>query len=166
MTSVELFTLGIAAYAAVISTFVLGWDAYKWLSSGPKIRLTGGTGYKIVGAGYLDPKTYVSFTAVNLGDRATTITNLGFLYYNSWIKAYFFRKKSFMAFIITGPSDAQRLPYRFEPGAQWVGMADQDDEILTMIREGYLFAILYDSHGGDTRYRLMPKHSPSEATAP
>jgi len=49
MTTNELWTIGIAGYAAFISTFVLGWDAYKWLNSGPKVRLTASTGMKMVG---------------------------------------------------------------------------------------------------------------------
>jgi len=53
----ELLTLGIAAYAAIISTFVLGWDAYKWLVSGPKIDLSASTGMKLFGGHIPDPKT-------------------------------------------------------------------------------------------------------------
>jgi hypothetical protein len=41
-----LLTLGIAAYAAIISTFVLGWYAYKWLASGAKIDLSSATDAK------------------------------------------------------------------------------------------------------------------------
>ena len=77
----ELLTLGIAAYAAIVSTFVFGWDAYKWLHQGAKISFYAQTGMKLMGGGAIDPKTYISLTAVNLGDRATTITNMGFLYY-------------------------------------------------------------------------------------
>jgi hypothetical protein len=158
MTTNELWTLGIAGYAAVISTFVLGWDAYKWLDSGPKVRLTASTDMKMVGGVQIDPKTYVSVTAVNLGDRATTITNLGFVYYKSWFKARFRRAKVDKAFIITTPSQVQVIPYRFEAGAQWIGLCDQDDGILQLIREGYLFVVLYHSHGGKgVRYLLTAK---------
>jgi hypothetical protein len=148
MTTNELWTLGIAGYAAVISTFVLGWDAYKWLNSGPKVHLTASTGMKMIGGMQVDPKTYVSVTAVNLGDRATTITNLGFLYYDSWFTAQLRQNKADKAFIIATPSQAQALPYRFEAGAQWIGLADQDDSVVQMIRNGYLFVVLYHSHGG------------------
>jgi hypothetical protein len=96
----------------------------------------------------VDPKTYVSVTAVNLGDRATTITNLGFLYYNSWFKAKIRRNKPDKAFIISMPSQAQVIPYRFDAGAQWIGLADQDEQVVEMIRDGYLFVVLYHSHGG------------------
>ena len=158
MTTNELWTLGIAGYAAIIATFVFGWDAYKWLHSGPKVSLTASTGMKMVGGGQADPKTYVSVAAVNLGDRATTITNLGFVYYASWFKSVFRRNKVDKAFIITTPSQAQVLPYRFEAGAQWIGLADQDNEVLKMIREGYLFVVLYHAHGGrGVRHRLTVK---------
>ena len=147
-----------------MSTFVLGWDAYKWLNEGPKVRIAAQTGMKVVGSGRIDPKTYVSVTAVNHGDRATTITNMGFRYYKSWFKAYLQRNKSDRAFIITTPSQAQILPYRFEAGAQWIGMCDQTEEIDQMIRDGYLFVLLYCSTAGNgIRFRLNRKeHSTVE----
>jgi hypothetical protein len=134
LTTNELWTLGIAGYAAVVATFVLGWDAYKWLDSGPKVKITASTGMKQVGGGRVDPKTYILVTAVNWGDRATTITNMGFLYYDRWWKAYGPWKRSSKAFIITTPSQAQVIPYRFEAGAQWMGMADQTIDVEQMIR--------------------------------
>ena len=67
---------------------------------------------------------------------------MGFLYYESWFKAYLRRKRADQAFIITTPSQVQVLPYRFEAGAQWIGMADQDEDVDRMIREGYLFAVI------------------------
>jgi len=153
LTPNELWTLGIAGYAAAISTFVLGWDAYKWLDSGPKVRITASTGMKLVGGNSVDPKTYISVTAVNLGDRATTITNLGFLYYDSWLNLC--RNKVDKAWIVTTPSQTQVIPYRFEVGDQWIGLCHQDDNVAQMICNGYLFAVLYHSHGGKgVRHRL------------
>lgn len=144
----ELLTLGIAAYAAVISTFVLGWDAYKWLASGAKIDLSVSTGMKIMGGLVPDQKTYISITAWNVGDQPTTITNLGGMYFDSWWRAYVTRRKPSEAFIVTEPSQAQRIPYRFEVGDQWIGLADQTDDIVHKARDGYLFLILYTARGG------------------
>ncbi|MEQ1718607.1 MAG: hypothetical protein ABL907_21915 [Hyphomicrobium sp.] len=158
MTTNEIVTLVIAGYAAAVSTFVFGWDVYKWLDSGPKVTVYASTGMKMMGNGVNDPKTYVSVIATNRSDRPTTITNLGFLYYENWFDAKFRRNKSTKAFIIPDPSQAQRLPYRFEAGDQWIGICDQDDEVLKMIREGYLFVVLYHSHSGKgVRYRLNAK---------
>lgn len=144
----ELWTLGIAAYAAAVSTFVLGWDAYKWLASGAKIDLSASTGMKILGGAVPDPKTYISVTAWNIGDRPTTITNLGGMYFESWWRAYVIRRRPKEAFIISQPSQAQRIPYRFEVGDQWIGLADQTDDIVQKAKDGYLFLILYTAGGG------------------
>lgn len=144
----ELWTLGIAAYAATVATFVLGWDAYKWLASGPKIDMSASVGMKIFGGLEPDPKIYLSVTAWNVGDRPTTITNLGGMYFESWWRAYVLRRKSKKAFIINQPSQAQRIPYRFEVGDQWIGLADQTDDIVHMAKDGYLFLILYTANGG------------------
>ncbi len=147
-TANEIVTLGIAAYAAIVSTFVLGWDAYKWLVSGAKIDLSASSGMQVFGGLAADPNTYVSVTALNIGDRPTTITNLGGMYFESWWRAYITRRKPTKAFIITAPSQAQRIPYRFEVGDQWIGMAIQTDDIVQMARDGYLFLILYTANGG------------------
>lgn len=166
LTLNETLTLVIAAYAAVVSTFVFGWDAYKWLNEGPDVRIAAQTGMKIVGGGQIDPRTYVSVTAVNYGDRATTITNMGFLYYKTWFGAYIRRKRPDQAFVVTTPSQAQVLPYRFEAGAQWIGMADQTEDVDQMIRDGYLFVLLYCSTAGKgIRVRLNRKEHSTVAEA-
>lgn len=147
-SSNELWTIGIAAYAAVISTFVLGWDAYKWLASGAKINLSASSGMKILGGQVPDPKTYLSITAWNVGDQPTTITNLGGMYFDSWWSAYVTRRKPSETFIVNEPSQAQRIPYRFEVGDQWIGLTDQTDDIVQKAKDGYLFLILYTTRGG------------------
>lgn len=112
MTTSDLWTIGIAAYAAVVSTFVLGWDAYKWLASGAKVDMSASLNMKMFGGFEPDPKTYVSVTAYNVGDRPTTITNLGGMYFDSWWRAYVTKRKPKMAFIINQPAHTQRIPYR------------------------------------------------------
>lgn len=50
------------------------------------------------------------------------------------------------------------MRFSFENGDQWQGLAVQDEEVLNMIKNGYLYVLLYHSHGGrDVRCRLMPK---------
>lgn len=161
----ELWTLGIAAYAAVVATFVLGWDVYKWLSSGAKIDLSASAGMQIVGGLVPDDKTYISVTAWNIGDQPTTITNLGGLYFESWWRAFITRRKPTRAFVIGEPSQAQRIPYRFEVGDQWIGMAIQTDEIIEMAKGGYLFLVLYTARGGrGHRVRLKVRDKESAGT--
>lgn len=161
----ELWTLGIAAYAAVVSTFVFGWDAYKWLASGAKIDLSVSTGMSLIGGAVVDPKTYITVTALNIGDRPTTITNLGGMYFDSWWRAYITHKKATKAFIVSQPSQAQRIPYRFDVGDQWIGLADQDDDVIQMAQGGYLFMILYTAQGGrGHRMRVKIRDKKTEAS--
>jgi hypothetical protein len=117
---------------------------------------------QIVGGPVRDPKTYVSVTAWNVGDQPTTITNLGGMYFESWWRAYLIRRKPSKAFIITEPSQAQRIPYRFEVGDQWLGLADQTDEIVQMAKDGYLFFILYTA-GVGRGHRVRVKVSEKKA---
>lgn len=156
----ELLTLGIAAYAAIVSTFVLGWDAYKWLVSGAKIDLSASMGMEMYGGLAPDPNTYICITALNVGDRPTTITNLGGMYFDSWWSAYITKRNPMQSFVITEPSKTQRIPYRFEVGDQWIGTAIQTDCIEKKARDGYLFIILYTANGGRrTRIRIRHRNS-------
>jgi len=160
VTTPDFWTIGIAAYAAVVSTFVLGWDAYKWLASGAKIDMSASLNMQLIGGLEPDEKTYVSVTAYNVGDRPTTITNLGGMYFESWWRAYITKRKPKIAFIINQPSQAQRIPYRFDVGDQWMGLAEQTEDLLRMANEGYLFLILYTAQSGrGYRVRVQPKKS-------
>ena len=153
----ELWTLGIAGYAAIVSTFLLGWDAYKWLVSGAKLEVSAQSDMVMVGGGVKDKNTYVVITAYNVGDRPTTITNLGGMYFESWWRAYVVRRKPKESFIVSSPSAAQPLPYRFAVGDQWIGFALQGD-MEQKARDGYLFLIVYSSSGGrGKRVRLKVK---------
>lgn len=164
-TANELWTLAIAGYAAFVATFVLGWDVCKWLMAGAKIDLTASTGMQLVGGLVPDDKTYISVTAWNIGDQPTTITNLGGLYFESWWCAFITRRKASKAFVIGEPSQVQRIPYRFEVGDQWIGMAIQTDNIVKMARDGYLFLVLYTAKGGrGHRVRLKVREKESADT--
>jgi len=79
----ELLTLVIAAYAAIVSTFVLAWDAYKRLASGARIDLSASMGMKVYGGVAPDDNTYISVTPLIVGDRPTTITNMGGMYFDT-----------------------------------------------------------------------------------
>ena len=133
----ELWTLEIAAYGAVMATIVFGWDVYKWWKSGPRIDLSVSSGMKMVGGAVPDPITYISARASNVGDRPTTITNMGMDYFESWWHAYVVRRKANKKLIVNDPSSPQRIPYRLEVGGQWTGLADQTDDIVRMAKGGY-----------------------------
>jgi hypothetical protein len=109
-----------------------------------------------VGGGIHDPKSYVLVKASNVGDRPTTITNLGGMRFDTWWHAYISRRKPGTAFVVNEPSQVQRIPYRFEVGDQWMGMVEQTDDLVRDARQGYLFMILYTSNvGKGHRVRLL-----------
>ena len=162
----DTLTLFIAAYAAVISAFVLGWDAYKYFASGAKINLNVTMNMRIFGGFKDDENTYVSVTAQNVGDRPTTIVNLGGMYYSTWWRAYFFKQKPDEAFIISQPSQGQPIPYRFEVGSQWIGMAIQSSDIENKVKNGILFIILYTAcNGKGKRVRVKASRRATDESA-
>jgi len=91
-----------------------------------------------------DGQTLIAVNVTNCGDRPTTITNLGYLYFE---KRRFHRSKiPDKAAIVPVPSTVQRLPFELKPGALWTGLAVQDSEIEGWATGGTLYMVLYHSH--------------------
>jgi len=70
-----------AWYAALIATFVFLWDIIKWKKSGPQIKATARSGYRSFGDPETEGKRLILVIATNIGDRATTLTAMGFRWY-------------------------------------------------------------------------------------
>jgi hypothetical protein len=138
-------TLTIAIYAACVSTAAVLWDAYKWKTSGPKIAATLAINMKVIGgpSRYGD-KTLMSMTVTNRGDRPTTITHLAMHRYASWWSMM--RRRASDNWIVTDPSESQRLPFELKPGAVWIGMAEQTPDVEGMARAGLLYVAVLHSH--------------------
>jgi hypothetical protein len=134
----------VAWWGAVLSSVVFLWDIYKWWTAGPKIRFSVQSGMESINMPEYDGKTLILAKVTNYGDRPTTITNLGFLYFGSiWSKL---RKKSDKAFIIPNPSTVQRLPFELKQGSIWSGVAIQDSQVEALAMKGRLYCVLYHSH--------------------
>lgn len=116
-----------AWYGAAVATAVFLWDIYKWGRRGPRIRLTVNTRMRIVGADPLiDSETeYVTITAVNIGDQATTLTNAVGYHYRSRLSRILRRSdKTFV--VVTGGAFGPPLPHRLDAGERWIGGANQE----------------------------------------
>jgi hypothetical protein len=99
----------LAWWGAVISTGVLVWDVVKWRLAGPRLRLTVTSGMESINIPEYEGKMLMNAQVVNRGDRSTTITNLGFLYYkNVWNRL---RNRPDRSFIIGTPNTRQPLQY-------------------------------------------------------
>src|SRR5690606_24298726 len=91
--------------------------------------------------------------ASNFGDRAVTITNLGLIHYKTIFHKVI--RQPNMTAIVMRPSEAYPLPHRLEPGAKWIGLAEQTPELYKMARKGRLYIILYHSHKDGSIWRRV-----------
>lgn len=73
-----------AWWGAVIATFVLLWDIYKWKRSGPIIKISVTPNLKVYPSDPLtNNKTWIHIMVTNSGNQPTTLTNLCGFYYKS-----------------------------------------------------------------------------------
>lgn len=150
----------VAWWGAIVATVVLLWDIYKWLATGPRVRISVSANMRFLGDPVRQGKMYVTIRATNRGDRPTTITNLGFTYYSSPARRLLNRPDQ--AFVVSNPGVPHPIPYVLHPGSVWDGAAVQDSEVETMGRSGYLFCNLYHSASG----RLVQKRVKFRAKQP
>lgn len=134
----------VAWWGAVLSTIVFGWDIYKYVHAGPKIHFTVLTSMQTIDMPAYEGKTVIMAKATNRGDRPTTNTNWGYLY---------FRHRPFMrnripdkAAVITIQAGGQPLPFELKPGGQWVGLTVQTSEVEEWATHGTLYMVLSHSH--------------------
>ena len=77
-------------------------------------------------------------------ERATTITTLCLVTYESWWARK--RNKWSKGGIAPQPSPTQRIPFKLEIGAEWIGMFAQYQDVDNMIEKGNAWCELYP-HG-------------------
>lgn len=146
------------AYAAVVATLALGLELRRWFESGVKLNVGYGTDMLMV-THEISKKQYLTITVANRGDTPTTLTNLGFQVHPTvWSRI---RRKATKSFIANNPSPAQPLPYLLEPGARWMGLCLQNEEIAPLLDEGHLWAEVYATHADrPTRVRVKRRGKP------
>lgn len=129
-------TDGIAIYAGIVSTIVLLWDIVKWrMESAPQILVKVSPNmFMIDGFGKKSARK-ISFTATNIGTRVTTINNITGFWYKNYFN--FWRRKADAAFVVANPVLTQPIPYKLEPGSEWMGGMNQD-EFMQEYNRGYL----------------------------
>lgn len=154
-----------AWWGAVVATAVLLWDVYKWLAAGPRLRVDAWTGRVALGMPEYRGKALIQFDVSNIGDRSTTITNAGLLYYGGLLSAL--RGRPDWAAVIAMPSSAQPLPFELRPGAAWTGLGEQTAELERLARSGRLYAAMHFSHRRKPiKRRLTLANAKPSATRP
>ena len=152
-------TAFVAWWGAILSSVVFLWDVYKYRSAGPKLRFSVQTGMQSINMPEYEGRTLILAKVANRGDRPTTITNLGYLYFQK--RRLLGKNIADKAAIVPNPSRAQPLPFELKPGAEWMGFAIQDAEIEKWATGGTLYMMLYHSHDEKgLRHRVVIRQTP------
>lgn len=98
----------------------------------------------IIGDLSKEDQTFIYVEATNIGDRPTTITNMIFQHYKTYLSMLFHKPSGSM--FVNKPSESQPLPYLLNPGSIWQGLVPQTPEIETLAMDGYFVCGLIHSH--------------------
>ncbi|GAI18913.1 unnamed protein product [marine sediment metagenome] len=77
MAQLELITILIACYAALVATIGLGWNTYNIWRDRAKIKVRVSHGFLVYGPS-LSEDLYIFIEAINKGRRPVTLTSVGF----------------------------------------------------------------------------------------
>ncbi len=145
MTSTDIA----AWWGAAVASLVLLWDAYKWISDGPRLSMRLSPNMEIFGDPSREGITWIAVNISNRGTRPTTIKNLGMEYYRSrWRRL---RNRAALAAVFPNPSDGFPLPRVLNPGEEWLGLIPQQRldlriDIEDLSRSGHLMISVAQSH--------------------
>jgi len=137
-----------AWWGAVIATFVIIWDIYKWKHSGSIINVTASPNMQTVEnfPTYKDDKDYISIIVTNTGNIKTTITHLVIFYYKyNPILSKILKKKA-RTFPEPDPYNSPLLPIMLVPGEMWPCDIERNDELEKLSRNGFLYCGIYHSN--------------------
>ncbi|RSZ47732.1 MULTISPECIES: hypothetical protein [unclassified Variovorax] len=167
----------IATYAAVVATAVFVWDIVKWRRAGPKLEMHTRGNMKFFGSPGVDERLQLIANVSNVGDRATTLTNMTLEYFPSktiaiaqallpnWFS--WGRKRLFggtKGFVVAAPNVIQPFPHTLEAGAVWIGTCPQDEELVRLSRDGCLYCVIASPHlpRGIRRRVIITPYEPLE----
>jgi hypothetical protein len=126
---------------AVTGTLALFWEIFVWAKTGPKIEVSALPNMEVFGAlaGIIGNAPRVVLEARNVGNAKTTITHVVGFYYESWLQ-WFFRRRPTRSIVVPDPTPG-RLPHVLDAGERWVGMMEQNDDLIEMrVRKGACIA--------------------------
>lgn len=152
-------TVVAAWWGAIIGSLVLLWDIYKWLKSGPILRITALPNMNYLGPegeGYSKENTYIFVEATNVGNRKTTLTNLCGYYHENLFKKITKQKPKY-SFVVATPLSNQRIPYPLAPGEIWTGSILQNEDVEKMVNEGFFYVGLAHSSSSKPVYKRVKK---------
>ena len=134
-----------AWFGAVTGSLALLWDIIKWSKAGARLRISVSPDMTALGEAkaLIGKETCAFVEANNIGDAKTTITHLVAFYYRSRFRRLL-RLKPSRIFFVPDPAPG-RLPHVLDKGERWVGMITQDEDLVKMNQDGFLFCGVYHS---------------------
>jgi hypothetical protein len=117
-----------AWWGAIIASLAFLWNIVVAVRSGARLKVSVSPNMELYPPNPGEEgQTYIFVKAVNKGNSATTITHFcGFTTKSQFDR---FRKKV-KPFIVGINGKYQPLPFKLEPGEEWVGIANQDDILM------------------------------------
>lgn len=144
-STLDLSTIAIALYAAIVATGALALELRRWRESGARLVLS--ISPEMIRPSSLEhrPFRYIVANVTNRGDMPTTLTHLALVDYETrwnWL-----RGKEVWTVVVPRPEGGE-LPMLMEPGGQWVGAAKYgDDGELDRRRDGKrLYLMMHATH--------------------
>jgi len=134
-----------AWWGAAIGSLVFLWDIYKWGKSGPQLEVSASPNMVTCGdlSATYGKGPFILVEVRNNGDRKTTITHcVGFCYSSRLRKMLRLRPEE--EFIVPNPLPG-KVPHVLEPGERWMGMLEQNEELIKMSKEGHLCLGIFHS---------------------
>jgi len=154
----------IAAWiGAVTGTLVLIWDVYKWLQTGPKVKVSVAPNMVAYGSAVavLGNKANIMVEVTNTGDGKTTITHLVGFFYRSRLRKWL-RRKPDRTMVVPDPGSGQ-LPHVIHPGERWIGAMDQSADLIKVSNEGALYVgVLHSTQKSPVLARVIIRETDVE----
>jgi hypothetical protein len=126
----------VALYAAVLSTAIAIWEYIKWRN---RHYLEVICNANMLFLPSTNKKKYIIAKVTNKGETPTTITHLVFYYWPNRLNRFLKRKRK--SFVV----NSDQVPKMLNPGEQWFGQVEQNDDIEKMALEGLLYAVVIHS---------------------
>lgn len=144
----------VAWWGAIVATFVLVWDVYKWTRRGPDVRVEAAPNMKVFPKlPHTGDTNFIFVAATNHGAQPTTVTHLAGVYYPSlWHK---FTRRKGQHFVVFNNALGTPFPHVLPPGERWTGAIDQDDATKKYGSSGRFYCGVFHSHSKKAVYRRV-----------
>lgn len=135
-------SIAAAWWGAAAGTVALVWDFFKWLTSGPHLRINARPNFEVLGTVPISPGKFVCVDVTNRGDAPTTLTHLAMIHFpNRWHRL---RNTGANHYFVLPSIAKDPLPFLLAPGAVWQAAFEQDAKLDHLLENGLLY--VYVNH--------------------